>query len=262
MFTYIIYNNLPKIIWNSPDQTTGADEIHFTELLNDHFLSQVNRQPTRGNNILDLVINSVLEKVQVDAILQPQESRVITDHNCLVFHVKVTVKASVKLNRYVYDYQKGDFEGLRSTLQNIDFHNIVENNIDVNAAWLEWKERLIAEVRNFIPMRKIKGKSSPPWITGPILYMIRKKECLRMKLKSLSSSYLIAKLRQLRSTVKRTISESRARYFETLEQDIQSNSKRFWSAFKLSDKASCSVPHKCQYRQQSKTRSQVNQFGN
>ena len=211
-------------------------------VLNDHFLSQVNRQPTRGNNILDLVITSVPEKVQVDAILQPQESEVITDHNCLVFHVKVTVKASVKLNRYAYDYQKGDFEGLRSTLQNIDFSNIVENNIDVNAAWLEWKERFIAEVRNFIPMRKIKGKSSPPWITGPILYMIRKKECLRMKLKSSSSSYLIAKFKQLRSTVKRTISESRARYFESLEQDIQSNPKRFWSAFKLSDKASCSVP--------------------
>ena len=91
-------------------------------------------------------------------------------------------------------------------------------------------------------MRKIKGKSSPPWITGPILCMIRKKECLRLKLKSSSSSYLIAKFKQLRSTVKRTISESRARYFESLEQDIQSNPKRFWSAFKLSDKASCSVP--------------------
>ena len=173
--------------------------------------------------------------------LLPQASGVITDHNCLIFHFKATVKAPVKLNRFVYDYHKGDFEGLRSTLQNIDFSKIVESNTDVNAAWLEWKERYIATVRNFIPMKKIKGKSSPPWITGHVLYMIRKKESLRKKLRSSSLTYLIAKFKQLRSTVKRMISETRARYFESLEQDIQSNPKRFWSAFKLSDKES-SVP--------------------
>jgi hypothetical protein len=82
---------------------TGADEIQCTELLNDYFLSQVNHQPTRANNFLDLVITIVPEKVQVDAILLPRESGVITDHNCLIFHVKATVIASVKLNRYVYD---------------------------------------------------------------------------------------------------------------------------------------------------------------
>ena len=221
-------------------------------------ISQVNHQPTRGNNILDLVITSVPEKVQVDAILLPQESGVITDHNCLIFHFKATVKAPVKLNRFVYDYHKGDFEGLRSTLQNIDFSKIVESNTDVNAAWLEWKERYIAAVRNFIPMGKIKGKSSPPWITGHVLYMIRKKESLRKKLRSSSSTYLIAKFKQLRSTVKRMISETRARYFESLEHDIQSNPKRFWSAFKLSDKASSVNLSKCEYHQLSTTWSQVN----
>jgi hypothetical protein len=71
--------------------------------------------------------------------------------------------------------------------------------------------------------------------------MIRKKETLRKKLRISSSSFLITKFKQLRLEVKRLISESRARYFESLEQDIQSNTKRFWSAFKLSNKAS-SVP--------------------
>jgi hypothetical protein len=51
--------NLPKINWDSPDQTSGSDEILLTELLNDYFLSQVNHHPTRGENILDLIITSV-----------------------------------------------------------------------------------------------------------------------------------------------------------------------------------------------------------
>jgi hypothetical protein len=43
--------------------------------------------------------------------------------------------------------------------------------------------------------------------------------------------------------VKRMISDSWARFFESLEQDIKANPKRFWSVFKLGSKAS-SVPEK------------------
>ena len=71
--------------------------------------------------------------------------------------------------------------------------------------------------------------------------MIKKKESVRRKLRSLSSVYLIAKFKLLRSTVKRMISDSRAKYFENLEQDIVTNPKRFWSVFKISKKAT-SVP--------------------
>ena len=49
----------PRINWNSPEVTTGVDEVQFTELLNDYYLTQVNTFPTRGDHILDLVITSV-----------------------------------------------------------------------------------------------------------------------------------------------------------------------------------------------------------
>ena len=239
----VIYGdfNLPKIIWYSPDQTTGSDELQFTELLNDYFLSQVNNQPTRGENILDLIITSAPDQVKVNDILLPQESGIVTDHNCIFFEVKANVKAQTKQNRHVYDYLKGDFQGLRSTLHNIHLSNVVEISTNVNVAWLQWKAKFVCAVREFIPTRKIKGKSSPPWITGDILYMIRKKESVRRKLKHSSSTYLSAKFKQLRSMVKRMISDSRARFFESLEQDIKANPKRFWSIFKLGNKAS-SVP--------------------
>ena len=60
--------------------------------------------------------------------------------------------------------------------------------------------------------------------------MIRKKEAVRKKI-----------FKQLRSIVKHMIRESRTRFFESLEQDIKENPKRFWSILKLSDKVR-SVP--------------------
>ena len=96
-------------------------------------------------------------------------------------------------------------------------------------------------VRKFIPTRKIKGKLSLPWITGDILHMILMKEAVRRKKQHSTSPCLRAKFKQLRSTVKHMIRESRTRFFESLEQDSRENPKRFWSIFKLSDKVR-SVP--------------------
>ena len=142
--------NLQKIIWDSPDQTAGSDEIHLTELLNYYFLLyQVNKQPTRGENILDLVITTLPDQVKVETILPPQESGIITDHNCVVFNIRATVKAPVKLNRYVCDYQKANLEGLRSILQSFDFSNIIESNTDVNVPWSLWKEKYLTAIRDF-----------------------------------------------------------------------------------------------------------------
>ena len=130
---------------------------------------------------MDLIITNVPEQVKVSNILLLKESGIVTGHNCIVFHVKANVRAPTELNRHVYDYKKGDFQGLRSILQNIDFSNIVEGSTNVNMPWKEWKEKFVVTVREFIPTRKIKGKLSPPWITGDILHMIRKKEESRKK---------------------------------------------------------------------------------
>ena len=52
--------NLPKIHWELPEETTGIDEIMFTELLSDYFQTQLNTTPTRGGNVVDLVISNSL----------------------------------------------------------------------------------------------------------------------------------------------------------------------------------------------------------
>ena len=63
------------------------------------------------------------------------------------------------------------------------------NCLAINARSLKGFHSVNGQVSNLtLPMKKIKGKSSPPWITGHVLYMIRKKESLRKKLRSSSST--------------------------------------------------------------------------
>lgn len=65
--------NLPNINWDALEITSGVNELVFVELLNDHYLSQLVNTPTRGNNILDLVITNMPDLVSLTRILPPEE---------------------------------------------------------------------------------------------------------------------------------------------------------------------------------------------
>ena len=55
--------NLPDILWDSTDSASGVNELAFIETLHDHILTQLNKKRNCGNNILDLVITSVPNRV-------------------------------------------------------------------------------------------------------------------------------------------------------------------------------------------------------
>ena len=44
--------NLPDILWDSTDSASGVNELAFIKTLHDHLLTQLNKKPTRGHNIL------------------------------------------------------------------------------------------------------------------------------------------------------------------------------------------------------------------
>ena len=57
--------NMPHVSWISLEQTTGANENSFVELLNDYSMVQLNDTPTRDNNVLDLVLTNIPELVKI-----------------------------------------------------------------------------------------------------------------------------------------------------------------------------------------------------
>ena len=78
--------NLSNISCDSVDRASGANELPFIEALHDHFLTQINHTPTRGSNILDLVVTSAPEHTKVTEVLSPDKAGVFTDH-CVVLPV-------------------------------------------------------------------------------------------------------------------------------------------------------------------------------
>ena len=57
--------NFPDILWDSIDSASGVNELVFIETLHDRLLTQLSKKRTCSNNILDLVISSVPNRVNV-----------------------------------------------------------------------------------------------------------------------------------------------------------------------------------------------------
>ena len=91
--------NLPKVPWDCPDSSIGANEQRFVDILNDHFLIQHDNSPTRGNNVLDLMISSITDQVSVTEVLEPNEAETLTDHCIVSLELSSAVKAPSKLRR-------------------------------------------------------------------------------------------------------------------------------------------------------------------
>ena len=122
---------LPYILWDSIDSASGVNELAFIETLRDHLLTQLNKKPTRGNNVLDLVITRVPNHVNVTGILSPKDTGVFTYHGVIIFQFNAFIKAPLKTLRFVYDYAKGDFEDLRTALSTINLSSNIANG-DIN----------------------------------------------------------------------------------------------------------------------------------
>ena len=142
----------------------------------------------------------------------------------------------------MYDYENGDFEGLRVALDAINL-SLTLGSENINTDWQNWKDTFLAAVTNYIPTKQIKGKNPLPWTNGPTLNVIKKKESVWQKLKKSSSRYLRDKYSQLRAKVKCMLRESRDKYLGSVESDFKSNPKRFWSLLRQNSK-SRSVPHR------------------
>ena len=206
------------------------------EALHDHYLTQIQRKPTRGTSVLDLVITSVPDQTSVSENLEIDKAGLFMDDRTVLFEFHTSVKALVKTHRSVYDYTKGDFDGLRDALRAVNLTSVVGEG-DLESCWQTWKDLFRAAVKDNIPSKRLRGGNPVPWLTGAIINLIKNKETVRRKLKLHPSESLKVKFQTLRSQIKRAIRESRDEFFESANIEFKINPKRLWSVLKTRSKS-------------------------
>ncbi|CAB4043273.1 Hypothetical predicted protein, partial [Paramuricea clavata] len=130
--------NISDINWNniSPQRDSLLENL-LIDIVHEHFFSQLVNEPTRGSNILDLVLTTS------------------TDH--------------------IQDVQKADWDSLRNLLLHAPWElSLADNN--TNVCWQTWKDLFLAAVDDCMPKANVaKNKQNAPWITRELISLFKRK---------------------------------------------------------------------------------------
>ena len=153
----------------------SAELINF---VNDGFLTQWVREPTRGENILDLVLTSeddIISSVEVGEELGG------SDHRLIRFAVRIPVEEGPSRSGYRLDLRRANFAGLRAGVAGIE----LDDSEDVEELWHRFKTLFMALQSRFIPWKRPNRRTiQPKWFKREIARTLREKKTAYREAKS------------------------------------------------------------------------------
>ena len=183
--------------------------------------------PTRGNNLLDLVLTGDPSTFHSCTVSTPFHS---SDHNSVNMLVQCPVPRINASPRQVFLYSKGDYQGLNNVFKNNDWEGLFKNK-SLDAMWDTLQDIYKKQVEIFIPSKIVKGgqRNGPPWTRYKSVLSAKKnkrKAFVQARKSGLSSDKILYD-DSVKAT-KLSYTHAKAHYEQKLVEDIPSNPKYFW----------------------------------
>ena len=118
--------------------------------------TQLVQEPTRQNNILDLVLTTHPDLIEGTYVVPG-----MNDHNAVICDINFKTKPSLNPPRSVYLYKRTDMGGLQEQLRNSykSFQASEPSTKLVEENWTLFKTILFGTIKKHIPQRPLAGKS-------------------------------------------------------------------------------------------------------
>ena len=110
--------NFPFISWDDMSSTDRLSNV-LLNTLNESMLHNVYLSPSRGNNILDLIVTGNPDIIYSIEIEEPVAN---SDHNSVRIEMRIPVKRVNEYPRTIYLYSKEDYENMNEELDQISLN--------------------------------------------------------------------------------------------------------------------------------------------
>ena len=220
--------NVPKIDWINKDLQLGARPIEnqFLDIINDCFLHQHVKEPTRFKNNESSTLDLILTKEENDIIniqvLQPlgqsDHGIVTADFICEWRHR--VVRKSRRM------YHKGNYERILEGLSEINWDEEFENKT-VQECWDIFKSKLEALLEENIPMSNPKDYNEP-WMNRALMKRWRKKY---FAWKRYTESKSFSKYREYKKEadlLKKNARQAKRMYEKKIAKEARGNKRQFF----------------------------------
>ena len=157
--------NYRDIHW--PTLQTKGEGQELLDLLQDQFLYQIVDKPTRGKNILDLLISNELDMIHDLEIYCPIAN---SDHNLMTWSIIHDMKLNIFDEKK--NYSKGDYESINEAMNATDWTNKF-TDMSLDQMWSHFVKTFNEYQDKYIPVLKARDRTSPPWLSKDIMKQIR-----------------------------------------------------------------------------------------
>ena len=216
--------NYSEIDWSIPLPMPGAppDTVAFLDCIESKCLSQHVKVPTRGKNVLDLILTKDPDILQDMQII---ENLAGSDHNMITWNVQVDIQKNAKNNWCIFDYNKGDYDAIRDELRKVEWNNYLTG--DTENRWQQFKKEIHRLQKLYIPTKssKVQKPKKTIWINRRAIKAVDKKRRIFRKYKDIDHPAVKSQNR----TAKRELNRARKNFEKKLAENIKSDTKSFYA---------------------------------
>ena len=159
--------NFPELDWCKIE--TLSDTHPFIKCINNNFLDQLVDKPTRGDNILDLIMTTDVSIINNLVVGEPFET---SDHQLIRWEL-VGKTCLVNNSTTSFNYFKANYDEIRKFVKKQNWGSIFESQ-SVETSWGLFKRELISLRNKFVPKFK-KSKNRCKWVTREVVRLRKAK---------------------------------------------------------------------------------------
>lgn len=235
--------NYPAINWIS--NTFPANLFRFRRLIEFHSLTQLVREPTRENAVLDLILTNQADLITRVRHLEPFHN---SDHSILQVEVQLPIRLQPSSNtdlRFFRDYRSIDWLYFGDTLASINW-KLLELTENVNDCWSILKSN-ISDCLNVCAPLTCQAVSSKkfkkhPWFNQTIRLLRINKQKAWQTYSSRRTPENLQEYRNKRNSLTSATRNARAKYESNLAENISADPRKFFQYANYNKRVSQQFP--------------------
>ena len=215
--------NLPHINWNN--NSADREGMRLLDMVNEVYLNQVVREPTRDNSILDLVFTTDIDLIDYCDI---GEHLANSDHRLIRCGINCNV--DITENRLlVPNYNKADFTKISRVLSEVEWIDLLNGNNAENMCNV-FTNKLQSVVEKHVPMvrKRLNNINRPSWMNNEIQQIIGRKRRAYKVYKRSNADCDSREYNDVKRRCKGLIKSKKREYEEKIAKESKSNPKRFF----------------------------------
>ena len=218
--------NIPDILitcdFNLDIQKDSSNK-KVNDLCQQFSLKQLITDPTHytetSSSTIDLIFTSNTNNILLSGTGEPFLEQNVRYHSPVYAVLKFHIKPTAVYQRHICLYDRGDFDSMSREIQDYNWDEVKDNDVDVYAKKLT--DHISQLASKYIPNKTIKVRQSePPWLTNNIKKMMRKRKRLYDKYKRLNNIVDFENFKQIRNKVTNEIRKSKHIQTDKLAQKL------------------------------------------